>query len=79
LLNALGVLDKGSPHPQPLSQKERGAYLSKSESEVEREQVIVLITDGESTPQTLDPLIVSQLAAEQNIRIYTVGIGSEAG
>ena len=73
LLSAVGVLEKGrasedDPHPQPLSQKERG--------DIPREQIIVLLTDGESTPGTLDPIVVSQLAAEQEVSIYTVGIGS---
>jgi len=67
----VGVLEKGrasedDPHPQPLSQKERG--------DLPREQIIVLLTDGESTPGTLDPIVVSQLAAEQEISVYTVGI-----
>ena len=40
--------------------------------------VIVLLTDGENQ-STLDPLQVAQLAAEAGVRIYPIGIGSEAG
>jgi Ca-activated chloride channel family protein len=40
--------------------------------------VIVLLTDGENT-QPPDPLEAAQVAADQGIRIYTVGIGSPAG
>ena len=39
---------------------------------------IVLLTDGENNEQP-DPVAVAQQAADQGIRIYTVGIGSEAG
>ena len=40
--------------------------------------VIVLLTDGENT-ESLDPLEIAQLAAEANVRIYPVGIGSSEG
>jgi Ca-activated chloride channel family protein len=40
--------------------------------------VIVLLTDGENTTQP-DPLEAVQAAADQGVRIYTVGIGSAAG
>ena len=40
--------------------------------------VIVLLTDGENT-ETLDPLLIAQLAAEAGVRIYPVGIGSAEG
>jgi Ca-activated chloride channel family protein len=40
--------------------------------------VIVLLSDGENT-ESPDPLEVAQLAAEANVRIYPVGIGSPDG
>ena len=40
--------------------------------------VIVLLTDGENTAPP-DPLAAAQAAADQGVRIYTVGIGSAAG
>jgi Ca-activated chloride channel family protein len=39
---------------------------------------VVMLTDGEDTSR-LDPVAVAQIAAESGVRIYTVGIGSEAG
>lgn len=39
---------------------------------------VVLLTDGENTAQ-LDPLAVTQVAADAGVRIYTIGIGSEGG
>ena len=40
--------------------------------------VIVLLTDGENT-QPPDPGAAAQAAADEGVRIYTVGIGSAAG
>jgi Ca-activated chloride channel family protein len=40
--------------------------------------VIVLLTDGENNEQP-DPLSLAQVAANQGIRVFTVGIGSAAG
>jgi Ca-activated chloride channel family protein len=44
----------------------------------DRSKVIVLLTDGENTAFP-DPLEAAQTAADQGVRIYTVGIGSPAG
>jgi Ca-activated chloride channel family protein len=40
--------------------------------------VIVLLTDGENN-ESPNPLAAAQTAADQGVRIYTVGIGSAAG
>lgn len=42
-----------------------------------REQIIVLFTDWEANVG-VDPKIIAQLAAEKNIKIYPIWIGSEA-
>jgi Ca-activated chloride channel family protein len=55
-----------SPTPTPMP---KGTYTS---------AVIVLVTDGENN-QSPDPLEVAQTAADQGVRIYTVGIGSTSG
>jgi len=39
---------------------------------------IVLLSDGENN-ESPDPLIAAQTAADQGVRIYTIGIGSPAG
>lgn len=39
---------------------------------------IVLLTDGENN-ESPDPLAAAQAAAEQGVRVYTVGVGSAAG
>lgn len=40
--------------------------------------VIILLTDGENTASP-SPLTAAQQAAQQGVRVYTVGIGSSAG
>jgi len=44
----------------------------------EREQIIVLFTDGAANVW-VDPTVVAELAREEHIEIYTVGIGSIEG
>ncbi len=50
--------------------------MRKSEA---KSKIIILLTDGEPTPGDLDMNIALQMAAKQNIKIYTIGIGSEQG
>ena len=40
-------------------------------------RVLVLITDGANNDGKLDPLTAAKLAAEQGVRIYTIGIGAD--
>ncbi len=63
-----------------LTHKKRGS--SKAEAEPEREihaknQIIVLITDGEDHES--DPLAAAKVAADEGVQILTVGIGSLTG
>jgi len=41
------------------------------------EKVLILVSDGENTAGQVDPLKAAELAHEEGLRIYTVGIGSE--
>ena len=43
-----------------------------------RSAVVVLLTDGENTTPS-DPLEAAQVAAEQGVRVFTVGVGSPEG
>ncbi len=89
LLSAVSVLEKWRENDSPPAPLSEGDTLTPSPSPnrfarrgeqsgdgSSREQIIVLLTDGESTPGTLDPMIVAQLGADEDISIYTVGIGS---
>ncbi|MGP0174470.1 vWA domain-containing protein [Pseudomonas sp. NCHU5208] len=40
-------------------------------------RVLVLITDGASNGGTLEPMTAARLAAEEGVRIYTIGIGAD--
>ena len=55
-----------TPSPTPMP---KGTYTN---------AVIVLLSDGENN-ESPDPLAVAQAAADQGVRIYTVGLGSPAG
>ncbi len=41
------------------------------------EKVLILVSDGENTAGEMEPLKAAELAGEEGLRIYTVGIGSE--
>lgn len=40
-------------------------------------RILVLITDGANTAGSIEPLTATRLAAEQGVKIYTIGIGSD--
>lgn len=64
-----GEFEAGSSGAASLDSLEIGHYPS---------SVILLLTDGENMGPP-DPLAIAQLAAQANVRIYTVGIGSTEG
>lgn len=41
-------------------------------------RVVVLLTDGASNAGTLDPREAARLAAEEGVRVYTIGVGADA-
>lgn len=41
-------------------------------------RVLVLLTDGENSEGAVDPLEAARLAADNNIRVHTIGVGSDA-
>lgn len=41
------------------------------------QRVLILMTDGANTAGEVDPLVAARLAAASNLKIYTIGIGSE--
>jgi len=40
--------------------------------------VLILLTDGQDTASSVEPLDAAKLAASLDIRIYTIGIGADA-
>jgi len=43
----------------------------------DEDRVMILLTDGENTAGSIDPLRAADLAAQENVRIYTIGIGAD--
>lgn len=43
----------------------------------EKNRVMILLTDGANTAGSIDPLKAAALAAQENIRVYTVGVGAD--
>ncbi|WP_022942876.1 VWA domain-containing protein [Psychromonas hadalis] len=41
------------------------------------QRVLILISDGANSPNTLDPIKAAKQAAKNNITIYTIGIGAD--
>ncbi len=41
-----------------------------------KSKVIILLTDGVNNSGFVDPVIASEIAADKNIKVYTIGIGS---
>ena len=44
-----------------------------------KSKVIVLLTDGEPSPEKIDPELAMEMAKKFGIKVYTVGIGNEQG
>ncbi len=43
-----------------------------------KNRVLILLTDGANTAGSVDPLKASDLAAQQGVRIYTIGVGADS-
>jgi len=50
------------------------ARLRKSQS---KNKILILLTDGDSNVGSINPMTAAKLAAQENIRIYTIGIGKQ--
>ncbi len=54
-----------------------GLAVKRLEEGKGREQVLILLTDGANTAGQLDPLKAAELAAREQLKIYTIGIGAD--
>ena len=43
------------------------------------ERILILLSDGQNTAGAIDPMQAASLAAQEKLRIYTIGIGADAG
>jgi len=80
LKESVGKLELGYISPQGTS---LGTGLATAVNRLRKSKaksrIIVLLTDGEPTPEKIDPDIAIALAKEFGIKVYTVGIGNEKG
>lgn len=54
-----------------------GLTVKKLRERPEGARVLVLVTDGENTAGMLPPAVAAQLARQEGVRIYTIGVGSK--
>lgn len=54
-----------------------GLAVKRLQERPESHRVLILLTDGQDTASTVDPLEAARLAASLKVRIYTIGIGAE--
>ena len=54
-----------------------GLAIKRLEHSPQASRVMILITDGANTAGEVTPLKAAELAAERNLKIYTIGIGAD--
>lgn len=52
-----------------------GLAVKRLRDQPEGNRVLILLSDGENTAGTLDPVAAAELAREAGVRVYTIGIG----
>lgn len=55
-----------------------GLAVKRFRGHEESNNVLILLTDGQNTAGNISPQEAKELAVEQNVKIYTIGIGAEA-
>jgi len=54
-----------------------GLAVKRLREQTQDNRVLILLTDGANTAGEIEPLKAAQLAAQSDIRIYTIGIGAD--
>lgn len=54
-----------------------GLAVKRLKDQATDSRVLILLTDGANTAGQVDPLKAARLAAHENVRIYTIGIGAD--
>ncbi len=55
-----------------------GLAVKRLREQPKENRVLILLTDGANTAGNVDPLKAADLAAQEGIRIYTIGVGADA-
>jgi Ca-activated chloride channel family protein len=53
-----------------------GTAVGRLRDETLPSKVVILLTDGSNNAGELDPISAAQLAKEKNVRVYTIGVGT---
>ena len=53
-----------------------GLAVKRLRQQPEQNRVLILLTDGANTRGSIDPLKAADLAAQEKVRIYTIGVGA---
>ncbi len=56
-----------------------GLAVKRLRKEPEENRILILLTDGANTAGNVEPLKAADLAAQEKIKIYTIGVGSDSG
>lgn len=72
--DAIGLALKRLAAGQNDDSQEEG---SQQDNDEKNTQVLILVTDGANTAGAVSPMKAAQLAAEKNLKIYTIGIGAD--
>jgi len=54
-----------------------GLAVKRLRNEPEANRVLILLTDGANTAGNVDPLKAADLAAQEKVKIYTIGVGAD--
>jgi Ca-activated chloride channel family protein len=54
-----------------------GLAVKRLRTRDQSQRVLILLTDGANTAGVLDPIDAADLAAQEGLRIYTIGVGAE--
>jgi Ca-activated chloride channel family protein len=54
-----------------------GLAVKRLREQPQENRVLVLLTDGENTAGTVEPLKAADIAASEGVRIYTIGVGAD--
>lgn len=54
-----------------------GLSVKKARETEETDRTLILLTDGQNTAGAIDPIKAAELARKENLKIYTIGVGSD--
>lgn len=54
-----------------------GLAVKRLQGATDKERILILLTDGANTAGQVNPVKAAELAAEQGLKIYTIGIGAD--